>query len=160
MFRSIAIQTIIFIGIFNLISWFKASGMLSTDSQAITSYQLSTLMGKTIQIKANDKKTLIYFFAPWCQVCHLSIENLQAVYERNQEIDVIAIALDYVDEQAVKDFSRQHQLTFPIALGTEELKKAFKIKGYPSYYVLNEQNTIIARSIGYSSEIGLYLRSL
>jgi len=85
---------------------------------------------------------------------------LQSVYEKNQNIDVIAIALDYVNEQEIKDFSAQHQLTFPIALGNEELKKSFKIKGYPSYYVLNEQNTVVSRSIGYSSELGLYLRSL
>ena len=53
-----------------------------------------------------------------------------------------------------------HQLTFPVALGHEGVKKTFKIKGYPSYYVLDEQNTIVSRSMGYSSEIGLYLRLL
>jgi len=147
--------------IFNLISWFKESSMLATDSQIDQQfYQLPTLMNETIEIKSKNKKTLVYFFAPWCQVCHLSIENLQSVYEKNQNIDVIAVALDYVNEQEIKDFSAQHQLTFPIALGNEELKKSFKIKGYPSYYVLNEQNTVVSRSIGYSSELGLYLRSL
>jgi hypothetical protein len=34
------------------------------------------------------------------------------------------------------------------------------VQGYPSYYVLDGQNTVVARSLGYSTEIGLYLRTL
>ncbi|HCH69538.1 MAG TPA: TlpA family protein disulfide reductase, partial [Colwellia sp.] len=54
----------------------------------------------------------------------------------------------------------QHKLTFPIALGNEAIKHHFSISSYPSYYVINEENTIIGKSIGYSSELGLYFRSL
>ena len=160
LFRSIAIQFFVFFLIFNLLSWFKGFGMLETDSQMEqTQFNLTTIMDKPIEIKANNKKTILYFFAPWCQVCHLSIENLQAQYQKNQDIDVIAIALDYVNKEDIENFSAQHQLTFPIAMGNEKIKKAFKIKGYPSYYILSEDNTIISKSIGYTSEIGLYLRS-
>jgi len=135
--------------------------MISTDEVLIEeNYQLTTLMDDPIKLKASDKTTVIYFFAPWCQVCHVSIGNLQALYEKNEHIDVIAVALDYMNAQEIKDFSLQYQLTFPIALGTEQVKKSFKISGYPSYYVIDEQNTVIARSQGYSSEFGLYLRTL
>ena len=57
-------------------------------------------------------------------------------------------------------FTNNHQLTFPVALGNEQVKADFKVLGYPSYYVLDGQNTVIARSLGYTTEIGLYLRSL
>ena len=90
----------------------------------------------------------------------MSISNLQAIYEKNDHINVVAVALDYVDKKEVVEFSSQHQLTFPIALGTEQIKTKFKIVGYPSYYVIDEENTIIAKSMGYSSEIGLLLRTL
>ena len=158
--RIIAIQSLVFFMIFNLLSWFKELSMLETDSQLNQEYfTLTTIMDEPIEIKANGKKTIIYFFAPWCQICHLSIENLQAQYQKNQNIDVIAIALDYMNKQEIENFSIQHQLTFPIALGNEKVKKAFKIKGYPSYYILDGDNTVVSRSIGYSSEIGLYLKS-
>ena len=117
-------------------------------------------MHNDIRLQAKGKKTIVYFFAPWCQVCNFSINNLQSVYQKNPEIDVIAIALDFVDVDEVKKFTNNHQLTFPVALGNESVKADFKVQGYPSYYVLNGENTIIGRSLGYSSEIGLYLRSL
>jgi len=135
--------------------------MLSTDDTLVeNNYQLTTIMDEPITLSADGKTTVLYFFAPWCQICHASISNLQELYEKNEHIDVIAVALDYMDADEIREFSLQHQLTFPIALGSEQVKKSFKIGGYPSYYVIDEQNTVIARSQGYSSEFGLYLRIL
>jgi thiol-disulfide isomerase/thioredoxin len=121
---------------------------------------LPTVMGDEIKIQAKGKTTIIYFFAPWCQICHASISNLQAIYEKNEAIDVIAVGLDYINKEEIEKFTQKHQLTFPIAFGNETIKKTFQITGYPSYYVLNDENTVIGKSLGYSSELGLYIRSL
>lgn len=138
----------------------RETSMLSTSEDIVpVAHQLKTLMNEDITLHANGKKTIVYFFAPWCQVCNFSIENLQNVYHKTPELNVIAVALDFVDVEEVKKFTDNHQLTFPVALGNEAVKSDFKVMGYPSYYVLNEENTIISRSLGYSSEIGLYLRS-
>jgi len=141
--------------------------MLATDmplsniaSSAIHVDQIPSLMGNSISLNAQGKTTILYFFAPWCQVCHASIDNLQALYQKNEHLDVIAVAMDFTSSEEVMKFTSQHQLTFPIALGNEAIKQTYKITGYPSYYVLNEENVIISKSMGYSSELGLYLRSL
>ena len=161
MLRSISIQLVVFTCIFLAVSFLREIDMLSTfDNVSAPIYQVETLAHENMALKAHGKKTIVYFFAPWCTVCELSIDNLQKTYQASTDIDVIAVALDYVDEQQVKTFTDKHQLTFPIALGKEAIKKDYKIKGYPSYYVLNAKNEIIAKSMGYSSQFGLYLRSL
>jgi len=164
-FRSLAIQVLLFFIVFQAISFLRESSMLSTDvelttleNQAFT--QVPTLMDETVSLHSQGKTTVLYFFAPWCQICHLSIGNLQKLYEKNEHIDVVAVAMDYTSIDEVMEFTKQHTLTFPIALGNEEIKHAYSISGFPSYYVINEQNTIIGKSMGYSSELGLYLRSL
>lgn len=158
--RSIIIQVIVFVFIFNAVSMLREMNMLSTsDELQPVAHQLTTLDDKKVTLAAKDKKTIIYFFAPWCKVCNLSIDNLQATYQKTPNLDVIAVALDYVDKEQVEKFTSNHQLTFPVALGNERVKADYKVMGYPSYYVLDEHNTIIARSLGYSSELGLYLRS-
>ena len=163
--RSLSIQVFIFFIVFQGISFVRETGMLSTNTEISVASDLSfthvpTLMGETISLNSQGKNTIIYFFAPWCQVCHISIGNLQTLYEKNDNLDVIAVVLDYSSLDEVMDFTKQHQLTFPIALGNEKIKHAFSISGYPSYYVINEENSIIGKSMGYSSELGLYLRSL
>ncbi len=140
---------------------FRETSMLPTGkAMSSQTIPLKTLDNKTIELVNINKTTVVYFFAPWCQICHVSISNLQALYEKNEHINVVAVALDYIDRDEVFEFSSQHQLTFPIALGTEQIKAKFKVKGYPSYYVINQENTVIAKSMGYSSEIGLLLRTL
>ena len=138
--------------------------MLSGDDLTIqlqnSPHQLPSLMSETITLAAKDKTTLIYFFAPWCNVCHISIENLENTFLRNENIDVIAVALDFTEQAEVIAFSKQHQLTFPIVYGNTKVKADFKITAYPSYYVLDKDNNITAKSLGYSTELGLYLRTL
>jgi peroxiredoxin len=121
---------------------------------------LSTTAGDSVLLQAKGKTTVIYFFAPWCQVCHASIGNLQTIFQNNEHVDVIAVALDYTSSNEVMNFTKKHQLTFPVALGNTKTKQTFAITGYPSYYVLDENNVITAKSMGYSSQLGLYFRSL
>jgi len=151
----------VFFAIFALLTWFKETSMLSRqDSVNGHNFVLSTTVGETITLASNGSNTVIYFFAPWCKVCHASIDNLQSLYQKNDQLNVIAVALDFVNRGEIEEFTKQHQLTFPVAFGNEQVKTFFKIQAYPSYYVLNEQNTIISKSMGYSTELGLYLRSL
>ena len=161
MLRNILTQLLVFFLIFHSLSFLRETTMLSTSTSIKdTVIELPTLMGDKIKVHSEGKKTVIYFFAPWCQVCHASISDLQSLFENNEDIDVIAVAMDYLSVSEVSQFNQKHQLSFPIALGNEQIKKHFKITGYPSYYILDEYNTITGRSLGYSSEIGLYLRSL
>ena len=165
MLRSFIIQALIFFIAFQAISFLRETSMLSTDVDIADSppsslLNVPTLMGSRIDLQSQGKTTVVYFFAPWCQICHASIGNLQALYEKNQQIDVVAVVLDYSSIDEVNKFTNRHQLTFPVVLGNEAIKKYFSVSGYPSYYVIDEENIIIAKSMGYSSELGLYLRSL
>lgn len=159
MFKSLAIQIFVFLLIFQGISMLRETSMLGY-SESVPEHNLPTLTGDVVSVGAFDKPVVVYFFAPWCKVCHMSIKNLQKTYEEHGDIDVIAVALDFADKHEVEEFVGSHQLTFPVALGNETIKSDYQISGYPSYYVINEQNIITSKSLGYSTELGLQLRVL
>jgi len=163
--RSLFLQGLFFVAAFILLSSLREMSMLDKNTQVeqllpIKSKQFTTTTGELVSIEAQDKTTVVYFFAPWCQICHASISNLQSIFENNRHVDVIAVALDFTSQKAVYDFISEHQLTFPVVFGNEQLKQQYAITAYPSYYVLDMDNKIIARSLGYSTELGLYLRTL
>lgn len=168
MFRNIFVSLLIFFVTFNAVSYLRETKMLSGDDlkQSILNtanqkpFYLSTLMDDPLHLQANGKVTIVYFFAPWCKICHVSIDNLQEFYLAHQNVEVIAVALDYQHKDEIVEFSKDHQLTFPIALGNAAVKETFKISGYPSYYILDADNNIVGKSMGYSSKFGLYLRTL
>ena len=70
------------------------------------------------------------------------------------------MALDYSNVQEVQDFAIEHNISSQILLGHEALKQQFKIQGYPTYYIIDEQQKVLAKSYGYSTALGLKLRQI
>ncbi|MCF6436302.1 MULTISPECIES: TlpA family protein disulfide reductase [Pseudoalteromonas] len=154
------VQCIVVVCVFLLVSAYQEKDMLSEDgTQPAPYFSLASLTGdKRIDlVSLQGQKTIVYFFAPWCHVCKLSMPNLNNIYEQ-QNINVVAIALDYDDAAQVQHFIDELELSMPVLLGHHNIKANYRVSAYPSYYVLDEKSNIIARSRGYSSELGLRMR--
>ena len=140
-----------------LVFYWQSADMVETDgSIAIANTRLPALSGETDFLFTQGKPTLVYFFAPWCQVCHLSIGNLDYLDESN--VNIVRIALDYESVSSVTQFAQQHNIRSEIFLGNERVKQTFKVTAYPTYYLLDSEQNIIAGSKGYSTAVGLKLR--
>lgn len=144
--------------VFTGITIWQTWDMLSTDgSVQIDNISLLSLAGEVATLTENDKPTLVYFFAPWCGVCKMSIDNLQGL--NTDKIHVVTVALDYDNTQEVAEFIGEQELQVPVLLGNKEVKRQFQVKGYPSYYVLDKNRNVVSKSYGYSTAIGMKLRA-
>lgn len=151
--RDIAIFSVIVSGI---IYW-QTKDMLSTNGSTVIKQQyLYTLADEHAPLLVADKPNLVYFFAPWCQICALSIGNLE--YLDDDKINITVVALDYTNKQDVYDFVERNDVKQTVLMGDNNIRDAFAIQGYPSYYLLNEEFIVTSRSFGYSSAAGLKLR--
>ena len=161
--KSTVINILFFAVVFNGISFYRELSLLPTDDAIVApSLTLPRLNGDLfVHSELQGKRTIVYFFAPWCQVCHLSIGNLENLYlDKKQTINVVAVALSYESSNEIEAFVKDKALTFPVLLGTDELMKEYQINGFPSYYVLDSKGMIVAKSQVYSTELGLRLRAL
>jgi len=162
--KKLSLEVLFFVAIFSALSYWQETSLLESNSRPLT-ITAKTLDGQIINFpnsKSMPEKTLIYFFAPWCKVCHLSISNLNIL--RNQvsesELDIIIVALDWNSTAEITEYMAKHELKFPVILGDQQWQSQYKIKGFPTYYVLNQKAEIISRSIGYSSSVGMLRRVL
>jgi thiol-disulfide isomerase/thioredoxin len=107
------------------------------------------------------RTTVLYFFAPWCAVCNASAHQLRW-FERwsGDGAALVLIALDYDTPTAVVDYAERHGLDGPVLLGDPETAAAFRIYGYPTYYVVNGDGRIVSRDFGYTTLPGLWARTL
>ena len=155
-------QTLIFIGIFLLITWWQQKDMLTTSSHELApSFSLVNMKGEVMSFNPSEQtqKTLVYFFAPWCGICHASIDNIESIKQSaDGEINFYIIALDWKGKQEVEEFLAEHHLTIPVLLGTQQTTNAFKIRGFPSYYVIDSDGLLQSKDMGYTTELGMRIR--
>ncbi|MBD1389574.1 TlpA family protein disulfide reductase [Neiella sp. HB171785] len=155
---SIAIVLVIFIAI----QWYREQPMLALGHQLSASGPLPLLTDEGVTLArspfhANERQKLLYFFAPWCGVCRISMPAVDALAEAHPDVDIVAIALSYQDDAEVRQFISELGLSLPVYLGNQNIQSQFQITVYPSYYLVSEQLRIIERGVGYSTQMGLSL---
>jgi peroxiredoxin len=154
--------TLMLVLFWGISAWQSRDLLSTTGNIRAPEFELIAVDGKIYRLHdLQTQSTLLYFFAPWCQVCRFSIGNLEKLRQVRsvEELSIIIIALDWQDLSEVKQFIAQQQLTLPVLMGTPQIAQAYHIKGFPTYYVLDANGYIIERSMGYSTELGLRLRT-
>lgn len=161
--KRFALEALVFIVIVVGIQAWRARDLLPADERtAIPAFELTDLQGRTWQsTDLAGKPAVIYFFAPWCGVCAASSPQLRWFHRwRGDDVQVILVGLDYGSPSEVHDYARKHSLTMPVLLGTPATGAAFRISGYPTYYVIDAQGRIARRDVGLSTVAGLWVRTL
>jgi len=157
-----AFQIALFVILYYLVTLWQERGLLpSNGSTKAPDFSLVSTEGVRYSLNdLNAKNSVVYFFATWCGVCRLSMGNLQNLYEEtdHQKLSVVAIALDWESVEIVKKYKTTHDLTFPVLLGGPNVSQAYLIKGFPTYYILDQQHKIAHVSMGYSSQLGMKLK--
>ncbi len=141
---------------------FQSRNMLAADGRAAPELRGTTLTGQPYDLgDARARPALVYFFAPWCRICAASAGNLNRLrrWRDTDEIEIVAVALDWGVADEVRDYVERHDLDVTVVLGDANVARQWQIKAFPSYYVLNSEHRLVRRDIGYSSQLGLWFRA-
>lgn len=157
-------EAVVFIALFAAASLWLSRHMLQADSVAPPLLLPSlTTSGNTpaqpVSWPSVHERTLIYFFAPWCQVCRVSMPGLNLLATDDQQLRVVAVALDWESEQEVAQFVERTGYSGEVLLGNSKTGAVWQISGYPSYYVVDRRGVILHADRGLSTPPGLWLRT-
>jgi thiol-disulfide isomerase/thioredoxin len=141
---------------------FQSRNMLAADGQVAPGLQGTTLGGQHYDLQdAGTRPALVYFFAPWCKFCAASAGNLKRLrrWRDTNDLEIVAVALDWATADEVRDYVERYDLNVTVVLGDASVARQWQIQAFPSYYVLNGEHRIVRRDVGYSSQLGLWLRA-
>jgi len=106
------------------------------DDELAPYTELALLGGGMDSALRSGEPGIVYFFAPWCRVCRLSIGNLDSLVAKGRVQWATVVALDYAETAA--DWS---------------------VRAFPTYYVIDSAGRIQSRSVGYSTWLGMWARN-
>ena len=160
--RSFLLNAAFFAVVFFVLLAFQSRNMLAADGQPAPELKGITLAGDPYDLAdVSDRPALVYFFAPWCKICAASSGNLNRLrrWRDPDDIEIVAVALDWNLAQEVRDYVERHDLNVTVVLGGMDVRQQWQIQAYPSYYVLDREHRILRRDIGYSTQLGLWVRA-
>lgn len=102
---------------------------------------------------AKSKKKLIVFSIQGCKPC---VELLSSLKELNEEIDKNEASLFYVtlfpSPHKLKAYKEKKNIEFEMLLGTKELWREYKITGFPTILLLDMDNKLLKKSLGFKTK--------
>ncbi len=160
---SLVLEALVLIVAFIAISAYQARNLLATDGQAAPSLIATTLDGAPFDLsELVGRPALIYFFEPECPYCAASADNLVRLrrWREKSDLDILAVALMWDSKVQIETYVEKHDLNVPVILADSAVASDWNIYGFPTYYVLDGQHRVLRRALGYSTQLGLWWRSL
>ncbi len=163
-------ELLFFILLFSALSHWLSRHMLDSGSNA-PSTRLPALHNRAATLTDNPsvnltgnltwpathERTLVYFFAPWCSICRVSMPGLNRL--GNDHLRVVAVALDWETREEVEAFVSSVGFRGEVLLGDATTAQQYQVQGYPSYYVMDSNGRILHQDRGLSTPPGLWLRT-
>jgi len=118
---------------------------------------LPELSGQRVSLADyRGKKVLLHFFATWCGVCRLELPSLRGLAQRlGPNEALVSVVEDSTDAEAVRRFAREHELNYPVLLGSPDVFRAYRVSAFPTNYFVNGDGTIAGSTVGLSTRLGM-----
>ena len=115
-----------------------------------------TLGQQLTDVQTMDKPLLVHFWATWCPICSFEEGTIQSLSE---DYSVVTVALQSGDDSVLKQYLQNNSLDFIVINDNDgEISRQWGVRGVPASFILDKNNKISYRSVGYTTEIGLRLR--
>ena len=130
-----------------------ATGQPGTEVGSIMpEYSAMWLDGtKFVLHERRDKVVLLNLWATWCGPCRFEIPELQTLHDKYapQGFEVIGVSVDESGVESVRDFVKEHEMTYPVVLDAEgKLANVFQTSVLPTSVIIDRNGKIVWKKFG------------
>ncbi len=116
---------------------------------------LKDISGKAVKLSDHKGKVVVLnFWATWCGPCRAEIPAFVRLREQYEDrgLEIIGVSLDEDATDVVSEFATEHNINYPILIGTPEAAKAYgPIDQIPTTFIVGRQGRVLGRHLGMMS---------
>jgi len=129
-------------------------GMLKAGDKA-PDFSLKDVNGNSVQLSDfKGKVILLDFWYIACKPCIKASYKLNELQKEFSDRDLIILGMNTMDKaDKIIKHSKKHDISYQSILCDRETKAKYKIKSYPSFYLIDPSGTIVYSTMGYSKDL-------
>ena len=124
--------------------------------QTAPDFKVVSTTGQTIsQENFRGHVLILDFFATWCQPCRQSIPHLIEMNRKygKQGLQILGLSVDEDGERAVKTFTDEFRINYPLAFAGESTTVDFGVRSVPIMFLVDKKGKIAEVYRGYTNEM-------
>jgi thiol-disulfide isomerase/thioredoxin len=116
-----------------------------------------SLQGIPINMESiGSEPVVVHFWATWCPVCKLEGPAIEQLAEDHK---VVTVAMQSGEATEVSDYLKNNDLGFTTINDPQgKLASAWRVRGLPTSYIIDENHQVRFVSVGYTPELTLRMR--
>ena len=139
---------------------FTEKDEIPREGMKAPNFALRGLDGKEHQLKDYaGRPVIINFWGTFCEPCVDEMPLIQSYYERYKDENVVVLGINLNEAEAtVRAFVREHELTFPILLDKDRIRRNYGVMSYPTTFFVRADGVIEDIFIGEMTDSTLSVR--
>ena len=134
-----------------------ARGMGPTywDDKPAPTFIVDTMDGREVNLTSlKGKVVVLNFWFIGCKPCVMEMPELNELTKafEGQEVEFLAFALD--KEDRIKQFLKEKEFIYQIVPEARSTAKEYKVSGYPTHMIIDQQGTVAFFQRGYKQGTG------